>query len=114
MPQSCDSDRAGVSQAHHSTRGGHPPAWAGNVFRVAEAGSRGDALSFCAPNASSLSKTGGAAPDTELTPEALANLGDERFAEVLNELQARGDREKLMQLFGQVFQWHKLRAEILN
>ena len=45
-------------------------------------------------------KAGGAAPDIELTPEALANMGDERFAEILNELQARGDREKLMQLFG--------------
>jgi hypothetical protein len=33
----------------------------------------------------------GAAPDTELTPEALANMSDERFAEILNELQARDD-----------------------
>jgi len=41
-------------------------------------------------------------------------MSDERLAEILNELQARGDREKLMQLFGQVFQWHKLRAEILK
>jgi len=44
----------------------------------------------------STSKTGGAAPDTELTPEALANMSDERFAEILNELQARGDRANLM------------------
>jgi hypothetical protein len=40
--------------------------------------------------ASSPSKAGGAAPDTELTPEALANMSDERLAEIL-ELQARGD-----------------------
>ena len=58
--------------------------------------------------------TKGAAPDTELTPEALANMSDERFADIFNELQARGDREKLMQRFGQVFQWNKLRAEILK
>jgi hypothetical protein len=45
-------------------------------------------------------KAGGTSPDTELTPEALANMRDERFAEVLNELQVRGDKTKLMQLFG--------------
>ena len=50
--------------------------------------------------ASSQSRAGGAAPDTELTPHALAEMSEERFAEVLNELQARGDRAKLMQLFG--------------
>jgi hypothetical protein len=33
--------------------------------------------------------------NTELMPEAL-----ESFAEILNELQARGDKTKLMQLFG--------------
>ena len=44
---------------------------------------------------SSLSEAGGAAPDTELAPE-----GGERSAEILNELQARGDKQKLMQLFG--------------
>jgi len=27
-------------------------------------------------------------------------MSEERFAEVLNELQARGDKTKLMQLFG--------------
>ena len=50
--------------------------------------------------ASSLSKAGGAAPDTELTPEALAEMSEDRFAEILNELQARGDKDKLRQLFG--------------
>ena len=50
--------------------------------------------------ASSLSKAGGAAPDTELTPQALAEMSEERFAEILNELQARGDKAKLMSLFG--------------
>jgi hypothetical protein len=31
---------------------------------------------------------------------ALAEMSDERFAEILNELQERGDKEKLKQLFG--------------
>ena len=52
------------------------------------------------PAASSLSKAGGTSPDTELTSAALAEMSDERFTEVLNELQARGDKAKLMQLFG--------------
>jgi hypothetical protein len=52
------------------------------------------------PAAASLSKSGGTAPDTELTPEALANMSEERFAEVLNELQSRGDKTQLMRLFG--------------
>ena len=34
------------------------------------------------------------------TPQALAEMSEERFAEILNELQARGDKEKLKQLFG--------------
>jgi hypothetical protein len=29
-----------------------------------------------------------------------AEMSEERFAEILNELQARGDKAKLMQLFG--------------
>jgi hypothetical protein len=29
-----------------------------------------------------------------------AEMSEERFAEILNELQARGDKTKLMQLFG--------------
>ena len=45
-------------------------------------------------------KAGGAAPDTELTPQALAEMSEERFAEIINELQARGDKAKLTQLFG--------------
>ena len=50
--------------------------------------------------ATSLSKVGGTAADAELTPAALAEMSEERFAEILNELQARGDKTKLMQLFG--------------
>jgi hypothetical protein len=50
--------------------------------------------------ATSLSNAGGAAPDTELTPQALADMSEEQFATLFNELQARGDRTKLMQLFG--------------
>jgi hypothetical protein len=45
-------------------------------------------------------KAGGTSPDTELTPEALANMSEDRFAEILIELQSRGDKTKLMQLFG--------------
>ena len=45
-------------------------------------------------------KAGGTSPETDLTPEALANMSEERFAEILNELQARGDKDKLKQLFG--------------
>src|SRR5262249_62371721 len=52
------------------------------------------------PAAASLSRAGGGASDTELTPQALAEMSEERFAEVLNELQARGDKEKIKQLFG--------------
>jgi hypothetical protein len=51
--------------------------------------------------ATSLSKAGGVTPDTELTPQALADMSEEQFAAVLNELQDRGDRTKLMQLM-----WH--------
>jgi hypothetical protein len=40
------------------------------------------------------------APDSELTPQALAEMSEERFAEVFAELQARGDKAKLRQLFG--------------
>lgn len=50
--------------------------------------------------ATSLSKAGGSAPDAELTPQALADMSEEQFAALFNELQARGDRQKLMQLFG--------------
>jgi hypothetical protein len=45
-------------------------------------------------------RTGGAAPHTELTPRDLADMSDEQFAQILNELQQRGDRTKLMQLMG--------------
>jgi hypothetical protein len=48
--------------------------------------------------AASLSKAGGTAPDSELTPQALAEMSDDRSAEILNELQAR--KAKLQQLFG--------------
>jgi hypothetical protein len=50
--------------------------------------------------AQSLSHAVGTAPDTQLTPQALAEMSDERFTEILNELQERGDKEKLKQLFG--------------
>jgi hypothetical protein len=50
--------------------------------------------------ATSLSNVGGAATDTQLTSRALAEMSEEQFAELFNELQTRGDRAKLMQLFG--------------
>jgi hypothetical protein len=37
-------------------------------------------------------------PDTQLTPQALANMTDEQFAAIVNELMAKGDRQKLMDL----------------
>jgi hypothetical protein len=54
---------------------------------------------FCPDSTHALTrapKASGATPDTELTPQALAEMSEERFAEILNELQARGE---LMQLF---------------
>ena len=39
---------------------------------------------------SSLSKVGGGATDTELTPEALANMSEEQFTALFNELQNSG------------------------
>jgi hypothetical protein len=46
-----------------------------------------------------LPRAAGSAPDSE-PPEALASMSDERFAEIFQELQARGDKAKLRQLFG--------------
>jgi hypothetical protein len=39
------------------------------------------------------SRAGGAAPDTELTPEVLANMSDETFAEILNDAGSWRSRE---------------------
>jgi hypothetical protein len=50
----------------------------------------------CARVSAQVPKADGTAPDSELTPQALAEIGEERFAEK----QARGDKTKLMQLFG--------------
>jgi hypothetical protein len=50
--------------------------------------------------ATSLSNVGGSAPDSQLTPQALADMSEEQFAAIFNELQERGDREKLKQLLG--------------
>jgi hypothetical protein len=54
------------------------------------------------PAAASLSKAGGGPTDSELTPQALADMSEERFAEILNELQQRGEKGKmeLQRLFG--------------
>jgi hypothetical protein len=50
--------------------------------------------------AQSLSQVGGSSVDTLLTPAALANMSESQFEALYNELMAKGDREKLMQLFG--------------
>jgi hypothetical protein len=48
----------------------------------------------------SLSKAGGTAPDTQLTPEVLANMSDKEFEALYSELMMSGNKEKLMQIFG--------------
>jgi hypothetical protein len=48
----------------------------------------------------SLSKAAGSAPETQLTPEALANMSESEFEDLYNELMASGNKEKLMQIFG--------------
>ena len=50
--------------------------------------------------ASSLSQAGGTSPDTQLTAKQLADMSEEQFAALYNELMAKGDRSKLMDLFG--------------
>ena len=50
--------------------------------------------------ASSLSQVGGSSVDTQLTPQALANMSDAQFDALYNEVMAKGDRQKLMDLFG--------------
>jgi hypothetical protein len=48
----------------------------------------------------SLSKAGGTAPDTQLTPEVLANMSEDDFERLYEELSRSGNKEKLMQIFG--------------
>jgi hypothetical protein len=48
----------------------------------------------------SLSRAGGVAPDTQLTPEVLANMSDADFERLYHELSSSGNKEKLMQIFG--------------
>jgi hypothetical protein len=48
----------------------------------------------------SLSKAGGTAPDTQLTPEVLANMSEDDFELLYEELLRSGNKEKLMQIFG--------------
>jgi hypothetical protein len=56
--------------------------------------------------ATSLSKAGGVAPDTQLTPEALANMSDADFSRLFNELQESGNRDELLVREYQDFLWH--------
>ena len=48
----------------------------------------------------SLSKTGGTAPDTQLTPEVVVNMSDAEFERLYNEMSSSDNKEKLMQIFG--------------
>lgn len=52
------------------------------------------------PASASLSKAGGVVPDTELTPEALANMSDDKFEALFNELSQSKNKEKLRNLMG--------------
>jgi hypothetical protein len=52
------------------------------------------------PAAQSLSNAGGTSPDTQLTPAMLAEMSEEAFAKLFNELQNSGDKQKLRELFG--------------
>ncbi len=42
----------------------------------------------------------GTSPDTQLTARALANMSDAQFQALYDELMAKGDKKKLMDLFG--------------
>lgn len=50
--------------------------------------------------ATSLSQAGGTSPDTQPTARALADMSDAEFTRLYDELVARGDKSKLMGLFG--------------
>lgn len=52
------------------------------------------------PAATSLSHASGNAAGTELTPQALADMPQDQFEALYNELLARGDNSKLRELFG--------------
>jgi hypothetical protein len=48
----------------------------------------------------SLSHADGTSPDAQLTPQALAEMSEEQFEALYNEIMEKGDRKKLMDLFG--------------
>jgi hypothetical protein len=48
----------------------------------------------------SLSHAVGTAPDTQLTPQALADMSEAQFERLYNELLARGDKSTILDLFG--------------
>ena len=54
----------------------------------------------------SLSKADGTAPDTQLTPETLANMSDAEFERLYNEMSSSDNKEKLMQIFGHLLIQH--------
>ena len=71
-----------------------PPTAAPTATDVVNQIQRGQAAS------ASLSKTGGVAPDTELTPQTLANMSDDDFERLYDELSSSNNKEKLKQIFG--------------
>lgn len=50
--------------------------------------------------ATSLSHAGGTSPDTQLTAKQLAEMSEADFERLYNEILAKGDKTKLMNLFG--------------
>ena len=47
-----------------------------------------------------MSKAGGTAPDTQLTPEVLANMSEDDFERLYEEMSASKNKDKLKQIFG--------------
>lgn len=70
------------------------PAATPTAADLVEAIQRGQTASM------SLSNASGSTAGAGLTPQVLAEMSDEQFAIVLNELQATGNKTKLMELFG--------------
>lgn len=91
---------AGTSQTPGTPLGKAPgttqsaPAATPSVAAQVEAVKKGQAA------AASLSNVSGSAGAPELTPEALANMSDDDFANFFNRLQESGNKEKLKQFFG--------------
>lgn len=91
--------RPGVPLAAAPVNGAAAPALPGNgaaptAVQLVEQIKRGQGAAFSLSNAS-----GGTG--IELTPQVLADMPQDQFEALFNELQASGNKEKLMQLMGQ-------------